>query len=208
MPSLFPRIAIPVLMLAAASQALADNDVIREHQFDLRAIDTLEIHASVGSIDIVPASGDQLEVILRIEGKKDGWFGGARDVSDIDLEPRERNGRLTLEQTAENTETHWLIRLPVVATTKLSLGVGAIKGDLPATAVEVHVGVGEVDIDYPGPAAGEMRLKVGVGDAGIQGDADIHTRRAFVSQNISASGRGIQDIDIDVGVGNIALQLL
>lgn len=202
------RIALPLLVLAASSQALADDEVVREHQFRLDAIDTIEIHASVGSIDIVPASGQDLEVILRIEGKKDGWFSGTRDVSEVDLEQRERNGRLILEQTTEDTETHWLVRLPAVTNTRLHLGVGSITGDLPVTTVDVHLGVGEVDIDYPGKSAGEMRLKVGVGDAGIHGDADIETRRAFVSQEISASGAGDHAIDIDVGVGNIALQLL
>lgn len=200
--------AVPVFMFAASNVALAADDVIREHRFDLRAVDTLEIHASAGSIDIEPAMGDELEVILRIEGKDEGWFAGQRDVSEIDLEVRERKGRLVLEQTAEDTETHWRIRLPAVATTRVHLGVGSITGDLPATRLDLNLGVGEVDVDYPEQAAGVLRLKVGVGDAGIHGAADIDSRRAFVSQDISASGSGDLDVDIDVGVGNIELQLL
>lgn len=195
-------------VLAAASHAMAANEVTREHQFSLDDIDTLEIHAGVGSIDILPASGERLEVIVRIEGKRDGWFRRSPDVSGLDLEQRQRGDRLILEQNTEGTETHWLIRMPAVASTRLHLGVGAITAELPATAVDIDLGVGEVQLDFPQQAAGNLHLKVGVGDAALHGAADIESSRAFVSQEISANGTGAQDIDIDVGVGNIDVQLL
>jgi hypothetical protein len=195
-------------MLLASGIASADTRVIREHQFRLDDIDTLEIHASVGSIDIVPANGDVLEVVLRMEGKHEGWFSGTRDVEEVDLEQRQRNGKLRLEQTAEDTETHWQVRLPQLANTSVHLGVGEIRAELPATQLEIQLGVGEVDVEYPRTAAGDMQLKVGVGDASIHGGANVDARRAFVSQDISASGRGERDIDINVGVGSAALQLL
>lgn len=202
-----PPFTLPLLLLAG-SPCLADSAVVREHHFGLAGIDTLELRSNAGSIEIEPADGADLEVLLRIESKQDGWFRRAPDVSGLDLLHRERNGRLVLEQTAEETESHWVLRLPAVATTRLDLGIGSISGDLPVTHVDIRLGVGEVDLEFPGQAAGEMRLKVGVGDAGIEGAADIRASRNFVSQEINATGHGEQDIDIDVGVGNIALRLL
>lgn len=194
-------------LLVASLPVLADTKVVREHSFDLADIRSVEIHGSVGSIEVLPARGDRIELTLDIESKRDGWFDRKRDVSEVDLQSRVRNGRLILEQQEEHTETHWLVRLPEVPTTELHLGVGSIDAELGRTELDVHMGVGEVILQYPEDAAGEIRLKVGVGEASIAGDAAIQSKRAFVSQDVSASGKGDQDINVDVGVGQIELDL-
>lgn len=201
-------LSMTLIAIGSTTAVLADDRVIREHTFNTSDIKEIEIHASVGSIDILPTDDDEISLVLDIEGKDHGWFRQHKDVSDVELHSRVRGDRLILRQTEDDTRTEWTIRLPATARTVIHMGVGEISGEVGATNLDIDLGVGEVDIEYPLAAAGDINVNVGVGEAKLRGTSDVSIHKAFVSQQLSGSGEGSQDIDIHIGVGDASLRLL
>lgn len=197
------RLLALLALFVLSMPAFAETRVVREYSFDLDGIDEIEFHASAGTIRILPSRDDTLGIVLDIEGQDSGWFQRARDVSGVELQSHRRNGRLVLEQTEKKTETGWTIRLPVVASTRIDLGVGAIKGDFGDTALSIRQGVGEIAIGVARESIAAVDLSVGVGEIRLRGLDARHDERAFVSQKVRGRGTGTRDLLIDLGVGEI-----
>ena len=205
-----PRPVSPlfILGLLASPLSLADEDrVVREYQFTLEDISEIEIEGSVGEMQFEPGSNHEIRLVLEIEGDDGGWFRRSKDVSEVELESRIRGDRLILSQTEKKTNTTWRILLPAVARTRVQFGVGEINGEFGATALDIHLGVGEVDIELPLKSTGDIDLSVGVGDASVHGGMDVDEDRTLVSQKVRARGKGSFDLRIDLGVGDIDVDL-
>lgn len=203
--------ATPLFLLALAlpmHPAVADDLVEREYAFDLADIDEVEFRGNVGSIRILPATGTQLQLELEIEAQERGWFRRQVDVSELELETRSIGSRLVLEQSEEHTKTTWTIRLPVVARTRIDLGVGEIDAELGATELDVDLGVGAVEVSLPAASMRAVSLSVGVGEARLRGLESRSDKRNMVSQDVRAEGYGNADVRIEVGVGEIDLTAL
>ncbi len=204
------RALLPCIALATAVPAFAADDedfVVREYTFPLTDIEEVELHASVGSMRIVPIEGNEIRLVLEIESNDHGWFDRKRDVSDVELESDVRGSRLVLRQTEDDTNTEWTVQLPAVARTSIEMGVGDIDAELAATELDLDLGVGEVDVSLPEASTGEVDISVGVGDASLRGADDVDREESFVSQEIQGDGAGTLDARIDVGVGEVTVTL-
>lgn len=199
--------AISLAGLLFAGSSYADDRVVREYSFDLEDINEVEFQGSVGSMEFVPADGTELKIVLVIEGNDEGFFGGNRDVDDVELESRVRNDRLVLELEEEDTTTEWTVQLPVVAITNIHLGVGEIDGEFGATELDVELGVGDLDIEVPAASAGNIRVEVGVGDATLRGADDERSDGAMMFQDMHGRGEGDKEINVEVGVGDASVTL-
>lgn len=202
-------VLLPALALAAgASLVRADDDyVLREYTLPLAGIEEVQIHASVGSLEIVPYDGSEVRVLLEIESAEHGWFKRQRDVSDVELDSDVRGKRLVLRQTEEGTNTEWTVQLPVVARTTIEMGVGDIDAELGATELDLELGVGDVDLVMPAHSTGDIDISVGVGDARLRGASAMEREQAFVSQDVNGHGDGTLEVQIEVGVGDVTLAL-
>jgi DUF4097 and DUF4098 domain-containing protein YvlB len=207
------RILVPCIALALSGVALAAGDdddedyVVREYTFELTDIEEIEIHASVGQIDIVPIEGNEIHLVLEIEASEHGWFDRKRDVSDVELESDVRGKRLVLRQTEDDTNTEWTVQMHAVARTSIEMGVGEIDAEFGATELDIDMGVGDVDVSLPESSTGDIDLAAGVGDVTLRGAQDVDDERAFVSQDVHGRGEGDMDARIDVGVGDVRLEL-
>jgi hypothetical protein len=208
------RTLLPFIVVTLAGSAVAAGDdededfVLREYSFELTGIEEVEFHAGVGKIDIVPSDGNEIRLMLEIESQEhDGWFGRRRDVSDVELESDVRGGRLVLRQTEEGTTTDWTVQMPDVARTSIEMGVGEIEAEFGATELDIDMGVGDVDVTLPESSTGEIDISVGVGEATLRGATDVDQERAFVSQEVQGRGEGDLDARIEVGVGDVRLEL-
>ncbi len=203
-------VLLPFIALAATAPVFAADDddfVVREYSFPLTDIEEVELHGSVGSMRIVPIEGNEIRLVLEIEGNDEGWMRGDRDVSDVELDSTVRGKRLVLRQTEEDTNTEWTVELPAVARTTINFGVGDIDAELGATELDVDMGVGDVEISLPEASTGEVDIAVGVGDAHLRGAEDVDHESSFVSQDIEGHGAGTLDAKIDVGVGDVTVEL-
>lgn len=183
--------------------ALAADRVVREYSVDLTGIDEIEFHAGVGSMRILPGTGTEVKLVLEIEAGKQGWFRRTPDVARVELQQWVTGSRLLLEQSEKNTSTTWTIELPPVARTAIQMGVGEIRAELGATALDVELGVGSVDLTLPRASLGDVELSAGVGEATLRGLANRHSERSFVSQEVRGRGEGALDARVQVGVGDI-----
>ena len=202
---------LPSLLLAGAlalpAAAQAEDSVVREHSFDLSGVRELIIEGGVGSMRIRPAEGNELRLVLNIEGQNRGWFRSRKDVSGVELESRRQGDRLLLIQDERDTNTDWTVEMPVVPYLDLNLGVGEIDAEVGASEVAANVGVGEIRIEAPQASAGSVHISTGVGDARLRGAEDVDDHRAFVSKDVRGYGQGELRIDVKVGVGDAAVSL-
>lgn len=196
-----------VMMMILVTAAKADDQVTRRHTFDLGRIDAVAFSNSVGKIEVVPASGDEMRVTVEIEAKEHGFFRRRVDVDDMDIEIRERGDTLYLSFDAEHVSAEWLVEMPTVGRATVEMGVGELRLDVGETELDVTLGVGDVNIRAPESAVGRINLDVGVGDASLRGGEVIRKERAFISRSIRGEGNGSRDMRVDLGVGDVSVNL-
>jgi hypothetical protein len=209
--SVFNHKAFPVLAaLALSSVSLlthARPTAVKEYSFPLTDIERIELHGAVGSMHFILGTSSQVKVVLEIEQKDNGWFDDDIDVDDVELNSRVRNRQLELEQTDDDLKIEWTIELPAVAETEIKLGVGEISGELGATQLTVDLGVGEVDLELSLATVGDIDLDTGVGDANLRGTDNKELTKHMVSQKIRGKGNGTHALEVEVGVGEIEVEL-
>src|SRR5690606_4599232 len=107
----------------------------------------------------------------------------------------------------DDTRTEWTIELPVVAVTRIELGVGEVRAEVGATDLEVDVGVGSAHVVSPTTETGRISLSSGVGEVRVSGATDVRSDRAFVSEDLRARGEGAHPLEVRVGVGEAVVNL-
>ena len=199
-----------LLMTALVTYAKADDQVIRTHSFYLEGVEELEFSNSVGSFEIVPVDGEEMRIVLDIEGERAGFFRRHVDVTGMDLEVKERGDTLFLSFEEKDANAEWLVEMPrstSIKRTSIQMGVGEVRVEIDATDLNVELGVGEVNIEAPLASVGRVNLNVGVGDADIRGGEIIDSDSAFISRRIRAEGNGTYPLEVDLGVGDINVRL-
>lgn len=199
-----------ILMTALVTSAKADDQVIRTHSFDLQGVTELEFSNSVGRFEIVPVDGDEMRIVLDIEGERGGFFRRKVDVTDMDLDVKERGDTLFLSFDEKDTKAEWLVEMPrrtSIDRTSIQMGVGEVRAEVGTTDLNVELGVGEVNIEAPLASVGRVNLNVGVGDASIRGGEIINSESAFISKRIRAEGKGAYPLEVDLGVGDVSVRL-
>jgi hypothetical protein len=203
-----PRpLLLATLCLAITQAQASDDEVFRQYQFDTDGISEIEFQGNVGEMHFEASPDQQVHVELEIEAQDDGWFRRDKDLSAVELRSDVRGERLVLIQDEDDTKTTWRVQLPVVARTKVDLGVGEIDGIFGATELRVDLGVGDVDVEAPLDSTGEVDLSVGVGDARLRGGRITDTDRSFVAQDVSGEGEGDKELRVKTGVGDIEVSL-
>ncbi len=198
-------------LLLSSTAVMAKDRAVKNYSFELDGIDRIEIHGSVGEINVIHTDVKQVTVVLEItqQDHHDGWFDNDEelDLEAVELDSDVRGSRLILRQTDEHLNIDWTVELPTVAETSVELGVGEIDGEFGATSLRAELGVGDIDISMPADAIGDIDLSAGVGDTRLRGADEEDVDRSFVSQSTRGRGRGNLDVDIEVGVGDASLDL-
>jgi hypothetical protein len=195
------------LMTLLVTSVKADDQVTRNHTFNLNNVEEVEFSNSVGSIEIVSVTGNEMRVVLDIEGNRNGIFRRKVNVDNMDLEVKERGNTLFLSFNEEDTKAEWVVEMPAVAITVIEMGVGELKLEVGATDLDIELGVGDVSVIAPEASVGRINLNVGVGDANIRGGEILDDDSVFISQSIRAQGEGDHPLEIDLGVGEINVRL-
>lgn len=204
-----------LLLCLLASTALADpgDSVERHYVYDVSQVDELRIDFRVGKLRIEPATGDSVEVDLRIKAENGGgwwplpFFRSRPDLSGMELKSRSRGRHLWLSFNEKNVRTDWVLRLPRMADLRIRSGVGVVQGELPSMPADIDLGVGEIELSLPAGTAGLIDLSAGVGETRIRGGRDNESRRAIVSSEASALGDGEHRLRARVGVGEVTVDL-
>lgn len=207
-------IKITVITLAVATLILhnatsAASQLNRTQTVDITDIEEIVIEGGVGSMEVVPTDGSELIVELEI-GAERNWYGRTRDIDDIDIVVNKRGDRLIVEvneKDLDNVELHWHIKMPEVHRTTVNMGVGQIIAEVQNTELHVDLGVGEARITVASEHMGRVEASAGVGSASISGGSDTINKRSFVSENVQGYGKGSNEVDVQVGVGEATIAL-
>jgi hypothetical protein len=196
-----------VLMTLLVTSVKADDQVTRYHTFNLTEIEEVEFSNNVGRLEIIPVVGNEMRIVLEIDGNRHGIFRRKVNVDNMDLEVKEHGDTLFLSFEEEDTKTEWVIEMPAVARTNIEMGVGELKIEVGATNLDIELGVGEVSVNAPETSVGRINLNVGVGEANIRGGEILDRDSVFISQSVRAQGDGDHPLEIDLGVGEINVRL-
>lgn len=199
--------ACALLLAAPFAAALAAERVVKNYSYDLNGIEHIDIRGAVGSVTVIHTDTPTVKVELEIRQQEEGWFADEVELDQIELDGDVRGDRLVLRQTDKDINVEWTIELPTVAETSIEFGVGSIEGEFGDTALKVDLGVGDVDLTLPTGSVGRVALSVGVGDARLRGATRDYEERSFVSQEVKGSGEGDNDVVVEVGVGDIHVDL-
>jgi len=203
------KLALAMTLIAASISTnlyAADEKRITE-TLTMNQGQNLEIDFPVGSIEIITVDGNELSIEIEIEGKDEGWFSKNRDVSNIELNKRVRDNRISLEIDEDNLNQEWVIKVPKSAAIDIEVGVGSIEIQKLENSVDADVGVGSIRIDTVLDDFKRIDLSTGVGDTSIKGfSGDLESSRNIVSSETRYSGNGEYSIEAEVGVGDIKVR--
>ena len=167
----------------------------------------LEIDFPVGSIELIVVEGNELSIEVDIEGKDEGWFSKNRDVSNVELEKRIRDNRISLEIDEDNLNQHWVVKVPKFAAIDIEVGVGSVEVEKLENSLDADVGVGSIFIDTARDDFKNIELSTGVGDTSLKGfSGEFDSTRNIVSSETRYSGNGQYSIEAEVGVGDIKVR--
>jgi hypothetical protein len=198
-----------ILLLMALSISVACADELRTHQFSTDNFSLLYLENGVGTIVIEPSDTGMVDIEMRItSSKKSTWYRKAPVLADMDLTSRQRGDRLHISFNEKDTKADWIIKVPENIAINIEQGVGTIDISGVDGPLNVELGVGAVKIYTSAASVGHIDLKAGVGDTKVSGGSGGVQSRAFVSSKTQTQGQGIHRISVEVGVGDVEVELI
>ncbi len=206
----------PVLALALLSPApvVADTEIRRiEEQFDVSAEHDILLEVPIGELSIEPGVRGRVEIEIVVscgsrrcrERAEDVYLDDALRQRSLTLEVRGLENKLTARPSLAVT-----LRMPPGNALEIDLGVGEIKAKGLRGSLDIDLGVGEARIAASEEDVRSIRLEVGVGDLVLRPERDDQEDSGFLflgNELYWDDGPGRADLSVDVGVGEIRVDL-
>jgi len=200
---------------------------------DANGIDEINITARVGEIHLEVGTSDEIIVDVELEPEDGAGDEVDELIDGAELEVSQRSGRIQFEISFPDGRNRddddldviekWRVRVPERLAAVLKMGVGEVEVEGIEGGVDTTVGVGEITVDVP---AGTVRLKSSVGEVTVRhraaevGRVDLDTnvgdvslrvedefiepeRSLFVGSRLTWDGKGDDDINVTVNIGEI-----
>jgi hypothetical protein len=200
---------------------------------DANGIDEIDITARVGEIHLEVGTSDEIIVDVELEPEDGAAGEVDELIDGAELEVSQRSGRIQFEISFPDGRNRddddldviekWRVRVPERLAAVLKMGVGEVEVEGIEGGVDTTVGVGEITVDVP---AGTVRLKSSVGEVTVRhraadvGRVDLDTnvgdvslrvedefiepeRSLFVGSRLTWDGKGDDDINVTVNIGEI-----
>lgn len=196
-----------VTSLVITAPAIASSEAERHYRFDSQNVRTLNIDNAVGQLQIKSSTDNEIRVEMRLEGKRGGLLRRKADVSDVELDVRERGDQLYLKFQQDKVQADWVVYMPELEKLKVHVGVGTADIELANTELELRVGVGTALIHGNKNFVGQFSGSAGVGAVSVNGLDNYSSQRRVVAEDAKGSGNGDKDIKVEVGVGDIKFNL-
>ncbi|HUK14194.1 MAG TPA: hypothetical protein VLW17_12905 [Thermoanaerobaculaceae bacterium] len=204
---------IALAAAAVASIALGADRRTLELTRPADAVQTVEIQAGVGDVDVSSGPGDTVSIHVEVRPKgAHFWSSNRTDLDALEVAAETRGSTLVLRISPERRHDleigeDWTVRLPARLGLRVKLGVGDVHvldmtGDMKA-----EVGVGDVKIEGSYDAFGDVHASCGVGDATLRTPAGRSEGEGFIGHSLRASGPGKADIEVSAGVGDVTIRL-
>lgn len=193
-------LAIAAVLFSTAS--LGKSRVTLEETISIDAGSDIKIEVPVGSLTIETYDGDDIIVEIEIKESDNDWFSSP-DLDDAELDIDKSDKSVHLEVDMEDVVQKWEMKIPKDAHLDIDLGVGEVEIEDFEGDAKIDVGVGEVDINLSGDNYREIDLESGVGGVDLDGFSRVDRERKLVSESVEWTGKGDYELNIDVGVGEV-----
>lgn len=201
------QLLLPTIIASLFSiPALADSKITLNDQFTLPDNSIIHISVPIGSLNVNTHEANEIELDITVKASDDNWFG-SDDVSDASIVKRIKDNQVYLEVDLDDTVQNWSVTLPQSADIRFDVGVGQVEIENAEQDVQVDVGVGEVELTLTSDNYKRIDLDSGVGEVELEGFKNAKHDRAMVSETVTWHGAGKYEINIDVGVGEIEVEL-
>lgn len=203
----FSTTLVLLASFVTAGPAIASSEAERHYRFDSQNVRVLHIDNAVGQLEIKSSTANEIRIEMVLEGKRSGLLRRKADVSDVELEVRERGDQLYLKLQQDKVQAEWVVYMPALEKLRVHLGVGTADIELADTALDLNVGVGTALIRGNKSFVGQFNGSAGVGSVSVSGLDNYKSQRRVVAEDAKGAGYGDKDISVDVGVGDIKLHL-
>jgi len=222
------------IAIAIANPLTAGAPRILEGTVSAADLETVQLDAGVGDIDIVAVEGGtEVSIVVRLKPRRGGFFSSLKtaqaEVDEAELRMDVAKGILRIEVETDSDDRHfeenWTLELPARLDFNLDLGVGDVDvrglaggltadigvGNLVAEEVsgdlEIDIGVGEASIQAAAVNYGSVDGSGGVGDTELTVSGEKISSSGFIGKSANWTGNGDHVIEISVGVGDAKVTL-
>lgn len=196
------KVFLILCTIALSAGFHAQAKVVIEETIDIQSASKLFLEVDVGQVEINTHNSDEVVIDVTVKEADGHWFSST-DLDNIQLSQENSNNTLYLSIDAQDTNQEWKITLPEKINLELKMGVGEITANGLSKDIDIHLGVGDTEIELAEVNYATIELETGVGDADLHGFSNQETSRTLVSKSVEWQGSGKHEIKIDVGVGDV-----
>ena len=175
---------------------------------------TVEVEAPVGEFRIEPGPAGEVSAQVEVHCDRPVEPRCRRKAEDITLEGRDDGDRISIDVDGWPKGGNHGLSLKVLVTMPRDLdldaefGVGEVVVRGLEGGITLELGVGEVSVEMPAPAARRVDLEVGVGEAILYVGGRRIEGKGFLGKEVGWShGEGRSAVNVDCGVGEIEVRL-
>jgi len=209
--------AIPVALAATLLSAAAAHAAARslDATAPLAGAGSVRLVLPVGEIEVRGDGGNELQAKLSVRCRRDDSCAGK--IEDVHLDTTRRGDRLIFTVRgypalldSDDMQIDGVIHVPAGLPLDIDMRIGELRVNDVDSDLRIDMGVGEVRVHVAADGVGRVRLDSGVGDATLRSRAGrVAARRSLlVGAKLDwREGRGPALVDVDLGVGEVTVDL-
>lgn len=167
----------------------------------------LVLEVPVGMVNVQVIDSDVVTYRVDVEDNSSSWFLFATDLDSLMLIEQITDQAIHLKIDEDSISQQWTLNVPKELALQIQIGVGNIEVDDFGQSLSADIGVGSAWIGVNSADYGHVSASVGVGEIQVQGfnQGNLLKERVMVSDQLTYSGTGKHQIDVEIGVGDVNL---
>lgn len=167
----------------------------------------LVMEVPVGMVNVQVVDSDVVTYKVDVEDNSSSWFLFATDLDSLILIEQITDQAILLKIDEDSISQQWTLSVPKELALQIQVGVGNIDVDDFSQSLSADIGVGSAWIGVNSADYDRVSAAVGVGEIQVQGftKGNLLKERVMVSDQLTYSGTGNHQIDIEIGVGDVNL---
>jgi len=210
--AILPLALAAALLSPAASRAASRN---LDTTIPTAGVASLRLVLAVGEIEVRGDGGEELRAELSVRCRRDSSCAGK--IENVHLDSTRQGDRLIFTVrgypkllNSDNMQVDGVVHVPAGLPLDIDMKVGKLGVNAVGSDVRVDMGVGEVRVNVAADGIGRVHLDSGVGEATLRSPSGrFEARRSMLigAKLDWREGRGAALVDVDLGVGEVTVDL-
>ena len=208
---------LPLALAAALLSPAASRAVSRDLDATVSTagVASLRLVLPVGEVEVRGDGGAELRAEFTIHCRR--YDSCAGKIENVHLDSTRHGDRLIFTVrgypkllNSDNMQLDGVVHVPAGLPLDIDMKVGELRVNDVGSDVRVDMGVGEVRVNVPADGVGRVHLDSGVGDATLRSpNGRLQARRSMLigARLDWREGRGEALVDVDLGVGEVTVDL-